>query len=105
MNSSQVKAKTSGIFFVEEHRNTITRYFNGRKYTVQIQRDFYQTFRDGEFFFTSTYTFAVYFRFVTVNPGSHRIGSKYRSFSDIRPTNLMRAMADMIPDDSQAVPF
>jgi len=104
MNGTKITAGIHSQYFVEEHRNTITRYYNGRKYTVQTHHDFYQRMTE-DFPIPAGYCFAVYFRYVTVGSGSRKVGRVYNSFHNTHPTNLQRAMVDLIPDDMQAVPF
>jgi hypothetical protein len=104
MNGTKITTSTSGACFVEEHHNTAIRYFNGRKYAVQTHHDFYQYIKPGIVAEVGR-VFSVYFRFVTVRPNSKRVGSVYKSISPVRPTNLMRAINAMVPDDIQVVPF
>lgn len=104
MNGTTITTTVSGDCFVETHRNTCVRHFNGRKYTTTTHLDFFQYITDTEVHVTGD-AFAVYFRYVSTNRSAHKVGHVYKIIGDVRPTNLMRAMADLIPDDSQAVPF
>lgn len=104
MSSTRITTTVSGDCFVETHRNTRVRHFNGRKYMVTTHHDFFQYITDTEAHITGD-AFAVYFRYVSTNRSAHKVGHVYNIIGDVRPTNLMRAMTDMIPDDMQAVPF
>lgn len=105
MNGTTVTTSTSGHCFVETHRTQTVRYFNGRKYVTQNCFDFFEFLTTGDYGTLPGHTFAVYYRYTTVNPGSHRIGHVYKQIHGAGPTNLMRAMRDMVPDEIQAVPF
>lgn len=88
----------------ESHANRSVRYFNGRRFIVIENRNF-MTAESGK----RTLYWQHFTRYVALQPeffGAHRTFSySGRSVWTTGPSIVGRALAAMVPDDNQSVPF
>ena len=104
---THVDTITGSDWMSEKHSNTVTRYFNGRKYTVLVGHNFMTAFPPSPESRMGTLYWMQFTQYVTLANEWSRASSSFRtrSIPTPGPSVLQRTIDNMVPDDMQAVPF